>query len=498
MIIYLYIAYIGNFPLNISLYLSMGLLLHTFILLLPVIFQYILTIMGHTNINAISLRVVSWNMRGLQGSHPYVNQLLSHNDICILSEHHLYECELHKLSNINSNFDVYAKSATSLNNDNIHHHKGHGGVAILWRKSLSHNVRKCTELGNDRICVVKVSTNNSVPIYIIGVYLPQRDSIISDFDEYLYHLEYIIEKCQSEGYVAIMGDFNCHFGSGNGPRAWGVTTRNAAKLIKVINRKSLYAADLESLSSGPTYTFHVSGVGTSYIDHCVISKRLSCNIVKCAVIDDDIMNTSDHLPISVDIKANLPNSSNISNDNMAPRVAWGKFSPAEIHDLYTAPVERELHNIYTDYMLSQKSHETPIDDLLQRTIECIINTANRNLPKVQFSKTIKPYWSDVLTNLNETQKVAWRRWVTQGRPRDMNNTSWLQYKEAKRCFRAALRDAEKRYDRKCIDELCNSQTVDHKYFWRLINKHKKIKVFTHATLDEDSGTILYEPQKNTI
>ena len=292
-----------------------------------------------------------------------------------------------------------------------------------------------------------------------------------------------------------MGDFNCHFGSGNGPRAWGVTTRNAAKLIKVINRKSLYAADLESLCSGPTYTFHVSGVGTSYIDHCVVSKRLSCNIVKCAVIDDDIMNTSDHLAISVDIKANLPNSSNISNDNMAPRVAWGKFSPAEIHDLYTAPVERELHNIYTDYMLSQKSHETPIDDLLQRTIECIINTANRNLPKVQFSKTIKPYWSDVLANLNETQKVAWRRWVTQGRPRDMNNTSWLQYKEAKRCFRAALRDAEKRYDRKCIDELCNSQTVDHKYFWRLINKHKKIKVFTHATLDEDSGTILYEPQK---
>ena len=170
----------------------MGLLLHTFILLLPLIFQHILTTMGHTNINAISLRVVSWNMRGLQGSHPYVNQLLSNNDICILSEHHLYECELHKLSNINSNFDVYAKSATSLNNDNIYHHKGHGGVAILWRKSLSHNVRKCTEPGNDRICVVKVSTNNSVPIYIIGVYLPQRDSIISDFDEYLYHLEYII------------------------------------------------------------------------------------------------------------------------------------------------------------------------------------------------------------------------------------------------------------------------------------------------------------------
>ena len=77
----------------------MGLLLHTFILLLPVIFQHILTIMGYTN---ISLRVVSWNMRGLQGSHPYVNQLLSNNDICVLSEHHLYECELHKLSNINN------------------------------------------------------------------------------------------------------------------------------------------------------------------------------------------------------------------------------------------------------------------------------------------------------------------------------------------------------------------------------------------------------------
>ena len=96
----------------------------------------------------------------------------------------------------------------------------YGGVAMMWHKSLSSNIQRGVNLGNDRICVIKLSENDKTPLYIIGVYLPQRECVISQFDDYLYNLEYIIEKCKHDGNVAIFGDFNCHFGSDYGPRAW--------------------------------------------------------------------------------------------------------------------------------------------------------------------------------------------------------------------------------------------------------------------------------------
>ena len=145
--------------------------------------------MDSNNNDSRSLRIVSWNMRGIRGSYPYINHLLSNNDICVLSEHHLFECQLHRLSCINNDFDVYSKSARKLDNRETYSQKGHGGIAIMWRKCLSNDVQKCINLGDDRIGVIKLSNQGGFPIFIIGVYLPQRACVISDFDDYVYHLE---------------------------------------------------------------------------------------------------------------------------------------------------------------------------------------------------------------------------------------------------------------------------------------------------------------------
>ena len=103
-------------------------------------------------------------MRGLSGSLPFVNYLLNDSDICIVSEHHLYECELHKLSQISEQYESYGKSCNRLSNDNLYHARGYGGIAILWNKSLSNNIQKCSELGDDRICVIKLTHDGSLPL----------------------------------------------------------------------------------------------------------------------------------------------------------------------------------------------------------------------------------------------------------------------------------------------------------------------------------------------
>jgi endonuclease/exonuclease/phosphatase family metal-dependent hydrolase len=236
-----------------------------------------------------------------------------------------------------------------LSNDNIYTRRWYGGIAILWNKSLANNVEKCVDLGNDRICVIKVTLTGSMPVWIIGVYLPQRECAISQFDEYLYQLEYIIERCQSEGNVVIAGDFNCHFGVGIGPRAWGRTTNNANKLKGSIDRQFLSIVDLESTCVGPKYIFHVNGVGTSYIVHCLVSDNLRSNVLLCQILDENILNTSDHLPIRVTLDVNLPKFHYISQHHVH-RVAWEKLTDDNIQNSYTVPLEVKLNLIYMSYL----------------------------------------------------------------------------------------------------------------------------------------------------
>jgi exonuclease III len=305
--------------------------------------------MDDNELNISECRVVSWNMRGLSCALPYVNQLLNNNDICVLTEHHLFECELYKLNDINYNYDVYGKACNLLDNNCVYTGKGFGGVAILWKKSLSNNIQRCLNLGDDRICVIKLCVDNNIPLYIIGVYLPQRDCTIALFDDYLYNLEYVVERCQQDGNVVVTGDFNCHFGAECGPRGWGKTTSNANKLRLLCERRSLSIADLQSIGTGPAYSFHVDRVGTSYIDHCLVSLRLFCKILSCEVLNDHILNTSDHLALRITIDIDLPQI-RYCNKNRVAALAWNRLSDSEIHELYTVPLEHELSSLYSEYV----------------------------------------------------------------------------------------------------------------------------------------------------
>jgi len=122
----------------------------------------------------------------------------------------------------------------------------------------------------------------------------------------------------------------------------------------------------------------------------------------------------------------------------------------------------------------------------------MVETAKLNLPLRRYNKSLKPYWTKMLTELSQNQKTAWHQWVDQGRPRDETNIAWQNYKRAKKQFRASQREAESSYRRRCIDELCQSQTVDQKYFWYLVNNTRKSRTNVSATRDEYNGDILYD------
>ena len=91
-----------------------------------------LTLMGTPNQH---LRIRTWNATGIMSSSSYLSQALykKNIDLCGISEHLLYEKDLHFLNQIDSYYHCHAVSDFSLRFPG-RRRVGKGGVAILWHK----------------------------------------------------------------------------------------------------------------------------------------------------------------------------------------------------------------------------------------------------------------------------------------------------------------------------------------------------------------------------
>jgi hypothetical protein len=219
---------------------------------------------------------------------------------------------------------------------------------IAWRESLDGHIQTIN-VDSDRICAIQLanaSNSTKSNLYIIGVYLPHQRCQISNFQLHLNKLETLVQQCQKDGEVVIIGDTNCHFGTEVGPRYSGKTTYNAKQFLKMTSRNDLHIADRCAPCTGPSYTFFVEGVGESYVDHVIISSPLVALVEDCKVMEDTVDNTSDHLSISIQLQLdNLP-----CNNCITPTggVKWSKYSTDELQDKYTNPLNIAFSKLYPD------------------------------------------------------------------------------------------------------------------------------------------------------
>ena len=324
-------------------------------------------------------------------------------------------------------------------------------------------------INSDRICTIQVSNVGASKsnLYIFGVYLPQRQCHIADFNTHLSKLEELVSTCQNDGEIMIIGDLNCHFGVEHGDRYWGMTTRNAKTFNDMATRRGLYLMDSESkLCSGPMYTFNVEGVGCSYIDHCVVSKSLVPHISSCNIIADCILNTSDHLPISVSVDLESLPRRHICRTNS--KISWDKMTVDEIKNIYTTPLDRALHDLITP--IEDAHNEEDLDDIVQYIVSAI-HTCSQKLKRSKYSKGLKPYWNETLKRVLSKKKIEWEAWCAAGKPRQGEQNE--SYKQAKRNFRREIRKEKQEYENKEIMEINESHSIDQKYFWVLVNRSKR-------------------------
>ena len=117
-----------------------------------------------------------------------------------LSHSHLVDETLYRLGSISTEYMYTAISGVD-SRKQILQGRPHGGVAIMYKKSLAKYVTH-VKSENRRVCAVKITTDDNFTCLIISVYLP--------CDTYFDYIECIISSIECDS-VIICGDYNTSF-----------------------------------------------------------------------------------------------------------------------------------------------------------------------------------------------------------------------------------------------------------------------------------------------
>ena len=349
------------------------------------------------------------------------------------------------------------KCSKDLLPDNCNRHIGHAGVAILWKKSFRSVI---VEVDSDRMCCLKIATDRDTDIYVIAVYLPPIGSRIADFSHNLDILHQLTLDLQSKEVVCIIGDLNVKFDVISGRRGDGIPPSRYCKItLEMMQECDLIAADMSDIATGPYYTFLRNGIGTSYIDHCLVSRKLMNHEKWCGIIDEHYLNSSDHLPVAISIHTDRSirqdENESIPRNKGLSRVAWSRVTQEEINVKYTCPVSKDIIALRKTYGISSDScllRRMDIDRFINDLITILLRRSG-GLPKVKFKKCLKPYWSNQLKEDRIVVKNLWREWDSAGRPRSHNSDIFSRYKEAKKVYRDNIRKAERDYEVKWANDV---------------------------------------------
>ncbi|CAG2248365.1 unnamed protein product [Mytilus edulis] len=223
----------------------------------------------------------------------YFNELLDKHDIILLQEHWLFNYEKEQLKQHHSDFLTFSRH---IDDDEpmspIGRPRGHGGIAILYRKSMSSMFSQLPD-GNNRVQAIEISTTGN-PTCLINVYLPSRgtDSGHDAYRAALDTLKEIILKYQETHSIIIAGDFNASF------------IRHYKDSQDELFKQFCKENGIELPAKYPTDHTYFQGTSRSQIDYILV-KFIENNMRLKELIQVKILreghNTSDHYPVSADL-----------------------------------------------------------------------------------------------------------------------------------------------------------------------------------------------------
>ena len=410
-----------------------------------------------------SIKVVSFNTRGLRN--VTIPSLFDRFDIVLLQETLQCKQDLGQLNSLSPFFQGTGVAVTDLSTGIL---KGRpsGGVAILYRKSLS-NFVKDIHFDLDWIVGISLNIPNENSIYIISVYLPCNSRENEDeFLEKLGMLVSIINDLESP-FVWVLGDFNAHMGPS--PSEFG------KYLNDVCLENDLKISSNELLKNDSFTYISERWESTSWLDHCISTEGAHERIENFKIEYD--LSARDHIPISLVIPMNNEISVNLTpNLSTSECIDWDNVTPDLILE-YQVKCEALLRDIEfpaqsfycPKFNCSDEKHFIDFSQYYDSIVHAMHEAS---LPMVKFFKNRpKPFpgWNSLVQQAHSISINAFKQWKRAGKPKfgyeyDRKKETHRNFKYA---VRRAKRDVENVQRNNLAEKLCQGRGKD---FWKDIRK----------------------------
>ena len=433
------------------------------------------------------MRILSYNCRGVNTTiRPCLASLLSDSetDILCLQETWLTKQDLNALNALHSDFLGTGTSTVDTRSGPIFGHPP-GGVAILWRSSLTMNI-EVLDLQVDWVCGIKIS-HDSKSMIILCVYLPCYHNSEDRQDLYLSRLGALLSIIEDLPTTSILvtGDFNADISK--------ETHSFGGHLQNFVEESGLIFSD-QALLPHDSFTF-VSDTWntTSWLDHCLGTQDVHNSISRMSVCYH--LGTHDHIPLCIDLSwATIPASWG-SHDATITKLDWSRLSTsdlqhyAELTDEFLAEIPMPSVNcVSCDPNCAVATHCQELSKFYNDIIAAI-NKAS----EVAFS-TIKncryrcqPGWSEFVADYYDASREAFLLWSANGKPRQGELFESMKTTRAR--FKYAMRFIKRNENSLRSDAIAKKfASVNPLSFWKEIRKTTAYKVPLPNNIDGVTGS----------
>ncbi|XP_064638347.1 uncharacterized protein LOC135494360 [Lineus longissimus] len=328
-------------------------------------------------------------------------------------------------------------------------------------------------LDSDRVVGVSLALASQRPVFFFMANLPSSNYPTNFYAEYVDYLFELCEFYSPTGEIVIMGDLNAQISGERTPSV--ASCQRTRALQSLLDRLILLSIPVSNLCSGPAYTFDpFEGSDKTLIDHICVSPVMLENAQCSKVIDEELLNTSDHLPVFTILKlfsnASYTLCSNPVRDSRKT-LQWRRCLQGEFDKIvsYCQVLGQELSVIQVNGDPTSKE----VDSLYCNITRAMSNAAEMTIPQRKSRKRCRPHWDNCLKSLHKNMRLARHEWLKAGKSGDPNSTERLQYKRHKRIFRVELRKLDAYLENEFYNSLSSAAEIDQGLFWKLLKRHRR-------------------------
>jgi len=424
-----------------------------------------------------SITIASLNTKGVMSNFNYYAQLCHNYDIVCIQEHFLFTHNVSFLSSMGTDNRVFARCRSYVRNDGVLIRRG--GIGIMWKSSLTHNITRLNDIGNDDIIGIKLTDQSNTDMYVFNVYLPSVNHSFEEFENSVNTLANIYEYYKYKGVVVIIGDINTSIKSG--PRSLvsqNTDKRRSRCMESFMLENNLLSIITHDICTGPLITYApIYGDGTQ-IDHILVDATDIDLVLSCTVQDDASINTSDHNAITL----TLSFRSHVFLRQCRSVYKWRGTDT----NVYATTLDNGICDL--DLLNYNVCNNSDIDNLCNSLIYVVKNVSDECIPKSTYKSFLKPYWTKDIKLLHKEQKRLRSIWITDGRPRGMEHVSYFNYKQAKKIFAKTLHIAAEAHDEAKYDDINVAHDMDIRKFWKYVNRRKGDQYNDFCIIKDDTNT----------